>query len=376
MSQGQNSSSQREKNEKIILLLIRKHQQISKADIAHITCLTYPAVARIVDNLEDKGLVRKKGILKKQIGKPTTIYEINGVGQFAIGIEIRDQKVVIAVIDFQGTPLIIKESATHLTPINLSNSIYKLLFRIINSLDIEQRQKIIGIGLVNSENENICMLEVKHHLTALLKTQNEHSLHNLSIIVASHGIATAATEILKNSSAARKNVLYIYIGKGIDGCFIFSNKINLHRPREKKFLASMPISLTRNSVNLVTQYSTLNEQSSLDSLQRDLIDTSQWPIIYSDLMENTSEANIIVMEWIQRAANALAFSIEASASLHQLDEVILGSSIHQAWLSVIVNNIREKVSYQLTDNIRSASTGNNAAIIGSAALLLIDGIPD
>ncbi|EIK42962.1 hypothetical protein O59_004280 [Cellvibrio sp. BR] len=372
MSQGQNSSNLRDKNEQLILLLMREHQQLSKADIAQLTGLTYPAVARIVETLESKCLIQKKGIQKKPRGKPTAQYEIRANGRLAIGIEIRENIFLIAVINFHGTILVIQEYPVHQqTNLTLADQIYHQVVELVKCLKLEQQRALIGIGLIDSGDEIICVREIKARLSQRLKNQNDQSLYKLVLVIVPAGITAAAAEIIKNPTSIKKDSLYIQIDLDIDGCFIFANEINLHRPVEKKFLGSMPIAFAAHSRTEVTQYNSLNEQSSLASLCRHLGVASTLELMHFNYQAQNPATNQIISAWIQNAASALAFSIETSASLHHLDEIIIVSSMPKTWLFTLIDNVKSQASTLLRNRIRSGLTGDETAIIGSAALLLI-----
>lgn len=373
MSQGQNSSNLRDKNERLILLLMREHQPLTKADMAQLTGLTYAAVARIVENLESKCLILKKGIQRKTRGKPTTQYELHANGRLAIGIEIRDEKILFAVINVHGNILVIQEHPINQEAnLNLAEQIYHQLVALVKCLELEQQRALIGIGLLDSGSEQICMREIKARLSQRLKSQNDQALYQLVLVVAPAGITAAAAAILKNPTSIKKDALYIQIDRDIDGCFIFANQIILHRPIGKKFLGSMPIALTKHNAINSTPYHSLNELSSLASLCRYLGAASALALTHCDHSAQTPETHQLISQWIQNAATALAFSIESSASLHHLDEIILSSPMPQTWLFSLIDNTKSRVSSRLRDRIRSGLTTNETAITGSAALLLVD----
>lgn len=375
MSQGQNSSNLRDKNERLILLLMREHQPLAKADIAQLTGLSYPAVAKIVENLEGKCLIQKKSIQRKARGKPTVQYELQANGRLAIGIEIRDEKFLIAVVNFRGVVLVIQECPVHQQmPLDLASQIYQQTVELVKCLPPEQQRALIGIGLLDSGNEQICMREIKTGLSQRLKSQDDQYLYKLMLVIVPAGITAAAAAILKKTTSIKKDALYIHIDRDIDGCFIFADQIILHRPIGKKFLGSMTIALAARSRTEATQYNSLNELSSLASLYRHLGAASVVELTHCDYPKQNPATHQLISEWIQDAAAALAFSIESSASLHHLDEIILSSPMPQPWLFSLIDNTKSKVSSLLRDRIRYGLTTDETAITGSAALLLIDSL--
>lgn len=338
-------------------MLMREHQPLAKADIAQLTGLTYPAVAKIVENLESKYLIQKKGIQRKARGKPTVQYELHANGRLAIGIEIRDEKILLAVINVHGNILVIQEYPINQEAnLNLAEQIYHRIVALVKCLELEQQRALIGIGLLDSGSEQICMREIKARLSQRLKSQNDQSLYPFVLVIAPAGIAAAAAAILKKPTSIKKDALYIHIDRDIDGCFIFANQIILHRPIGKKFLGSMTIALTDHNAIEPTQYHSLNELSSLASLYRHLGAASAVALTHCDYPEQNPETHQLISQWIQNAATALAFSIESCASLHHLDEIILSSSMLQPWLLFLIDNTKSRVSSRLHDRIRYGLT--------------------
>ena len=83
---GSNQIGVKQFNERLILDIISKGGQLSKAEITRITGLSAQTVTTIVNRLIKEGLVRKGEIVKGKIGQPSTLIELDNNGANAIGI--------------------------------------------------------------------------------------------------------------------------------------------------------------------------------------------------------------------------------------------------------------------------------------------------
>lgn len=378
MGQGINSSALRDKNEKNIISLIRSNESMSKADIARATGLTFTAVARIIDDLEVRNLIKKQGKTKKQLGKPATLYAINGGGKFAIAVEFKKKELRIATIDFQGNLAHTQSVDIESECIeDLSNTILEQLLGSISNLPIEQREQLVGIGLATCENDVFNMLTIRNNLQQKLLS-HEHLPTNtpqkLPLIITLPGVAIAALEALKNPASAQKNILCIYIGDNIDGCFIFNKKIQNSRPKSKRFLASMRVPIDSLCPSPIAQHKSLGELCSLNSLKAELINKKRSIIEFYNPEKTIAESDRVIKNWIIRATSSLNFAIDACASIHQLDEVIISSAMPNHWHFWFLSQLSNKNIPINSNTAHDDVLNRDSIIVGCASFVLINSL--
>ena len=380
MSQGKNASEQREGNEKTILDLIRCHKVQSKTDLTYATGLTYVAVARIVDNLEQQQLIRKNGTRKQAQGKPTAIYELNPHGKYVVAIELADTCLRLMVVDFLGAPLhFIEGEIAEKSSWPITQQIYLVLTQATAHMSSDQLARLAGISLIDSGSEAIELLQIKKMLGELLRVSlpNNPSINPTAdwysrIHIVDRNIAAATAAIALNENLGTKNLLYIAIDQEIDGCFIFHNQVQNHRPEQGRFLANMPIAhlpytAARNAAT------TLNDLASLGSLARALFAgdkqlTDKPPSLIN--LSSLARVQPKPSAWLSQCAQALGIAIESCASIHQLDEVLIASPMPISWQEEIVNNIARQASLPYSCSIRYCPPNDQAALTGSAVCLL------
>ena len=83
-----------------VLNLIRKTENVSRADIAKLSGLSAPTVSRIVEGLLEEGLVREMGAGVSQGGRRPTLLKFSEQGNFIIGIDLGTTQIYGVLSDF------------------------------------------------------------------------------------------------------------------------------------------------------------------------------------------------------------------------------------------------------------------------------------
>ncbi len=80
-----------------VLLAIRTHSSISRAELAQVTGLSLACVCRIADELCAGGVLVETGISQGRRGRPRTLLEIDPTGSPAVGIWIQPETIDITL---------------------------------------------------------------------------------------------------------------------------------------------------------------------------------------------------------------------------------------------------------------------------------------
>jgi len=82
-----------------ILDYLKDHSGTTKRKISDITGFSVPTVTKVIEELDDQGLVRQQGVKDTSAGRKPTIYEFDGSNHFLIGIDLSIPKFNIALFD-------------------------------------------------------------------------------------------------------------------------------------------------------------------------------------------------------------------------------------------------------------------------------------
>lgn len=102
MAKGGNAGRNRVHNRRVVLDFIRANDPSGRAEIARSCGLSVQAVSNITEALESDGLLHIVGQRFGQRGKPAGQYSINPNGAFSVGIELRPDAILCAVLSLDG----------------------------------------------------------------------------------------------------------------------------------------------------------------------------------------------------------------------------------------------------------------------------------
>jgi len=83
----------------MVLDRVRRAGRIGRAEIARGSGLSTQAVSNIISDLLADGLISEQGRKPTTRGQPPVQYGLNPCGGYAVGIEIRPDAIVAAILD-------------------------------------------------------------------------------------------------------------------------------------------------------------------------------------------------------------------------------------------------------------------------------------
>ena len=99
---GANQERARLTNRRLVLGRVHVSGAAGRAEIARHTGLSLQAVSNIVGDLAAEGLIEPRGALTGRRGQPPVQYGLRAGGAFALGIELRPDAVIAALLDLSG----------------------------------------------------------------------------------------------------------------------------------------------------------------------------------------------------------------------------------------------------------------------------------
>lgn len=147
---GSKQTDVRAHNERLLLSLVRRHGNLSKAEIARLTGLSAQAISVIIRKLEDDGLLRRGTLQRGRIGQPSTPMELDQNGALSFGVKIGRRSVEIVLIDFVGQ---IRESVRETYRWPMPRPIIAFIKRgidqIMRGLTPDQQRRVAGVGIAS-----------------------------------------------------------------------------------------------------------------------------------------------------------------------------------------------------------------------------------
>ena len=140
-----------ERNERLILRVLRQHGSLSQTDLCRMTGLGSSTASSIVSRLREKGLILESEGTSKKRGPKPVILTINPQGRYVVAVEIDPDFVTIGLFDFT-----VKVIETHRVALRDEHSVESVLeglcthlVDILDNLGISQAQ-VLGVGIALS----------------------------------------------------------------------------------------------------------------------------------------------------------------------------------------------------------------------------------
>jgi len=92
-------------NEQVVLEAVLAEGNVTRAGLARRTGLSKPTVSALVRTLEDCGLVTSRGVQSGSVGRPATVYAVNGLAGHTYAVDLGGSKLRAAVTDLFGDVL-------------------------------------------------------------------------------------------------------------------------------------------------------------------------------------------------------------------------------------------------------------------------------
>ena len=100
---GSNSAQLRRYNERIVLQILRRAGEASKAELARAVQLTNAAIGAIIQDLIEEGLIFEAGKRHDgSRGQPATILKLAPDGAYSFGVRLDRTNIETVLMDFSG----------------------------------------------------------------------------------------------------------------------------------------------------------------------------------------------------------------------------------------------------------------------------------
>jgi hypothetical protein len=152
------SENARDINRDIVLELIRFRQPVSRVELARFSGLQPSTISIIVEQLIGERWVREGAVVRRPRGRPSTMLEVNDQ-LVTFALDIRPERVIVAVIDLTGRFLARETVVTGLDPEDSSRRIVEKM-KQLRQLHADKSFEGIGVsvpGRVHPETQRLLL---------------------------------------------------------------------------------------------------------------------------------------------------------------------------------------------------------------------------
>ncbi len=374
---GSNHVGMRQFNERVILQSVRLHSGYSKAELARLTRLSTQTVSGMIDALYEDGLLIKGEPQRGKIGQPSVPVFLNPEGAFSIGINVGRSRLDVSLLDFVGK-VRFQSSLDYKVPdpATLFDAIAVGLEQMKAELGPERVSRLVGVGVsaplwfggwqslwgdagktIQAWNE----INIKERIQAMT---------NLPVEFARDTAAACVAELVAGRGRSIRSYLYIYVATFIGGGLVIDSHLHTGTRGNAGAVASLPLGLGNGQPPRQ-----LLDMASLRSLEKRYEDKNLDASAIYDERALQAPWLAQTQDWLEEAAQAIAFTVVSAASILDIEGVIVDGMCDRGLLEHLLQNIDQSLaSYNwegiYVPKLLPGSIGPGAQAMGAAFLPL------
>jgi predicted NBD/HSP70 family sugar kinase len=382
--QGSNSVQVRQYNERLILTLLRRLGEASKADLARHARLTSNTAGQIVRDLAEQRLVRALGKRSGARGQPATILRLDPEGAYSIGFKLGRRSLDALLVDFAGRVLERRRlERAFPMPEEAVAFAAESVAGLRCLLGGPAGGRIAGLGVAMPYNLGSWQRELDIPLAAY-RRWNEFDLGaalaeatGLEVFCENDGTSAAVAELFQGQDRTLDDFLYVFIGAALGGGVVLGGDYHRGAHANAGDLGLMPtgpsrlgtaprpngrpeIALTRASVNALLRHLRARGQPADSQEQLDA------------LLELGHPA---VDEWLEDAADALVAPLLSAVRVLDVAAVVIDGTLPRPVLDRLIARLAEALAQASPESrapprLVRGTVGRDAPAIGAAILPL------
>ena len=381
---GSNPERNRAHNRRVVLEVIRMHEHLGRTEIARRAQLTPQAVANIVEELLDEGLLIELGRLRSGRGQPPIQFAVNPNGPLTAGIEVAADHMVTVLLDLSGG--VRGQSIVALTPDGQGPDVVPEraageVRKLQASLGADS-STLLGIGVVMPGPFEIEGMSSVGPATLpgwtgvdpaplFARATGQH------VVVENDATAAVVGERLYGAGRQLGSFCYLYFGVGL-GLGVIQDG----RPMRGAFGNAGEIGhvgLTpRNGKGVYGPAGALERLVSVFALRERLAMAGIYTATVEDIQKLHDENNQTLLDWIKMAADYLAPTVAMLENIFDPEAVIFGGGLPDSVFDAVIAALEPlpvSVATRLQrthPRVARGQTGQLTAALGAAALPLLD----
>ncbi|NLR98823.1 ROK family transcriptional regulator [Rhizobium sp. P38BS-XIX] len=373
-SGGANQLGVRAHNERLVLSLVRRHDALSKADIARRSGLSAQTVSVIMRELEKDGLLSRDAPVRGRVGQPSIPMRLNPDAVLSFGVKIGRRSADLVLMDFVGgIRMQLHQIYSYPLPENIIAFITAGIKELEGRLSEGERRKIAGMG-VAAPFELWNWAEQVGAPPGAMDIWRGFDLRAeiasrvpYPVFLQNDATSACGAELVFGVGSHYPDFVYFFIGSFLGGGIVLNSSIFVGRTGTAGALGPLPVR-GRNGEN--RQLLEIASVFVLENLLRDH-GFDPRPLWYS--ADNWIDFGEPLEIWIQDTAKALAQAIVAAASVIDFSAAVIDGGFPD-WVRERVVRATIKAAAELDlqgvvmPDIVEGAVGPQARAIGGASL--------
>ncbi|MEM8978683.1 MAG: ROK family transcriptional regulator [Pseudomonadota bacterium] len=367
----------RDRNERLVLTILRRVGPMSKAEIARKTGLSAQTVSVIMRALERDGLLEKGEKQRGKIGQPSVPMRLAPNGAYFLGLKVGRRSAELILVDFVGKELAhITQTYSYPTPAKTLEFVQSAATEISQKLPTEARGRISGMGIASPyflwEWANV--IGVAPDAMADWQSFDLQSeigkLYEFPVFLGNDATSACGAELTFGTTETPPDFLYIYIGHFVGGGVVLNGAVYPGRSGNAGAIGPFPVG---SPAGAPTQ---LVDTASLIGLERRLSKHVDDPnLIASPNVDWHKKTPEILEDWLADAVPSLAQFIVGACAIIDFPSVLIDGNMPPSMRALIVTRVSEALyatptSGLVKPKVVAGSLGPKARPLGAASLAL------
>lgn len=373
---GSNQSGMRDHNERLVLSLVRQQGGLAKSDIARITGLSAQTVSVIMRALEQDGLLLRGEPVRGRIGQPSVPMFLNPEGAFFLGLKIGRRSADLTLVDFLGRVRATRRQVyRYPSPSAVVAFVARALPDLTASLTAAERPRISGMG-VAMPFQLWSWVQLIGAPQSEMDAWRDHDIQGdlatvtgLPVYVQNDATSACGAELVFGTGDKPKDFLYFYFGYFIGGGLVLNGQLMLGRSGNAAGVGPLPVPGRDGKMNRLISVASMSTLATAMEAAGESSDHlweqhGRWIV---------SEG--ILSDWMDQAANGLAWAALSAASLLEIEAVMIDGWMPTEIRAEITRRTHAALHALDLDGIdppliREGSLGAQARALGAAAIPL------
>jgi len=376
-SSGASQTGLRAHNERLVLSLVRRHDSLSKADIARRTRLSPQTISVIMRALEKDDLLQRGSPVRGKVGQPSIPMALNPDGVYFIGLKIDRRSADLVLMDFVGR---IRKKLNFAYPYPVPDALMEFveegLASLYGSIDSAHTHRIAGIG-VGAPFELWNWLDQVGAPKTKMDAWRDFdfaraiaAFSDLPVVVENDATAACSAEHVFGRGREFADYAYFFVGHFVGGGIVLNHSVHTGQSGNAGAFGSMPMNIGSQSGSQLIDCASIVV---LEKMLRDegidpdrlIMETDEW-----EGFENSLNS------WIEKTARSLAYASVAACSVVDFQAIMIDGGFPgkvRERLVAETNKQMKKLDLRGIESpqIIEASIGRDARAIGAASLPLM-----
>ena len=321
---GANQSRVRDHNERLVLSLVRRHESLSKAQIAKRSGLSAQTISVIMRSLEADGLLLRGEPQRGKVGQPSIPMRLDPEGVYSIGLKIGRRSADMVLIDFLGEEL---ETSSITFAYPTTEVIFEFarvgIAKLIEGLPADHRSRVVGVGIAMpfelwdwaekigaSESEMAGWRQFNFRVELAAAT-------GLPVFLQNDATSACAAELVFGRGTELSDFVYFFVGTFVGGGIVLNNNLFVGPTGNAGAFGAFPTTQSDGSI------STLIDEASVYTLEMRMKQAGKDESPLWTDPEEWHSLGPLLDEWISTTAHHLARASVAACSMIDFQAVVV-----------------------------------------------------